>query len=42
LEGADIATMPFGVFKELFSHKLTESGMVQFDKDTPKEFGELV
>tara|TARA_Y100000310_G_scaffold57396_1_gene52593 strand:- start:4837 stop:5655 length:819 start_codon:yes stop_codon:yes gene_type:complete len=42
LEGADIATMPFGVFKELFSHKLTESGMVQFDKDTPKEFGKLV
>jgi len=42
LEGANIATMPFSVFKELFSHKLTEKGMVQFIDDTPKEFGELV
>jgi len=42
LVGADIATMPFGVFKELISHPLTESGMVAFDNDTPKEFSKLV
>ena len=42
LVGADIATMPYGIFKEIFSHKLTEKGMVAFMEDTPEEFGKLV
>lgn len=42
LVGADIATMPYGIFKQIFSHSLTESGMVAFMDDTPEEFGKLV
>jgi len=42
IEGADIATMGFSTFKEIFSHKLTATGMESFMKDTPEEFGKLV
>lgn len=31
--GADIATMPYGVFTKLFNHSLTDSGLVRFKKD---------
>ncbi|MCR4368751.1 MAG: transaldolase [archaeon] len=42
LAGADIATMDFGTFKEIFSHKLTMDGMKKFTQDTPEEFKKLV
>jgi len=34
--GADIATMPFKVYEELFKHKLTEKGIKQFLDDWDK------
>ncbi len=40
--GADIATMPFSVFRELTQHRLTVEGMKKFTEDTPEEFGKLV
>ncbi len=40
--GADIATMPIGVFKALMGHRLTEEGMKKFTEDTPEEFRKLV
>ncbi|MBI4210014.1 MAG: transaldolase [Candidatus Diapherotrites archaeon] len=40
--GADIATMPFGVFRELARHRLTVEGMKKFTEDTPEEFRKLV
>ncbi len=42
LAGADVATMPFSVFKESLRHKLTFEGMKKFNDDTPQEFKELV
>ena len=42
LVGADIATMPFNVFGEMLSHKLTREGMRKFTEDTPEEFKKLV
>jgi transaldolase len=36
LAGADIATMPFGVLKMLFSHPLTEAGQKKFLEDYRK------
>jgi transaldolase len=33
LLGADIATMPFAVFKQLFKHSLTDIGLERFLKD---------
>ncbi len=42
LVGADIATMPFGVFKELMSHRLTYEGMKKFTEDAPTEYKKLV
>jgi transaldolase len=33
LAGADIATMPFAVFKQLVKHPLTDAGMEKFLKD---------
>lgn len=42
LVGADIATMPYNVFKELMNHRLTMDGMKKFTDDTPEEFRELV
>ncbi len=31
--GADIVTMPPGVFDKMYDHVLTEKGLDQFDKD---------
>ncbi|MCS7188341.1 MAG: fructose-6-phosphate aldolase [Bacteroidia bacterium] len=36
LEGADIATMPFAVLKQLFHHPLTDKGLAQFLADYEK------
>jgi len=36
LIGADIATMPFEVYEELFKHKLTDKGIKQFLDDWDK------
>jgi transaldolase len=36
LAGADIATMPFGVLKMLFTHPLTEAGQKKFLEDYRK------
>lgn len=33
LSGADICTVPYGVFEKLFKHPLTDQGLEQFDKD---------
>jgi transaldolase len=33
LAGADIATMPFGVFKQLVKHPLTDAGLDKFLQD---------
>jgi transaldolase len=41
LMGADIATMPFKVYEELFKHKLTEKGIKQFLDDWDKLQKEL-
>jgi transaldolase len=37
LAGADIATMPYKVFKQLVSHPLTDSGLEKFLSDWKKE-----
>ncbi|MCS7153246.1 MAG: fructose-6-phosphate aldolase [Bacteroidia bacterium] len=39
LEGADIATMPFSVLKQLFQHPLTDKGLAQFLADYEKLHG---
>ena len=31
--GADIVTMPTGVFEKMYTHMLTDAGLKQFDKD---------
>lgn len=36
LEGADVATMPFSVLKQLFQHPLTDKGLAQFLADYEK------
>tara|TARA_Y100000034_G_C6812389_1_gene365188 strand:- start:135 stop:929 length:795 start_codon:yes stop_codon:yes gene_type:complete len=41
LAGADIATLPFNVIKELLNHKKTQEGMKNFTKDIVKEYAEL-
>jgi len=41
LIGADIATMPFKVYEELFKHKLTDKGIKQFLDDWDKLQKEL-
>jgi transaldolase len=33
LAGADVATLPFGILKKMFSHPLTDSGNARFLKD---------
>ena len=33
LSGADIATIPYAVFKKLFRHPLTDRGLIQFNSD---------
>jgi transaldolase len=39
--GADIATMPYKVFQEMFNHKLTDKGIKQFLDDWDKLQKEL-
>jgi transaldolase len=41
LAGADIATMPFAVFKQLVKHPLTDSGLEKFAADWKTLHGEL-
>lgn len=41
LVGADIATLPLGVIKELLKHPKTEEGMVNFTKDIVPEYANL-
>lgn len=41
LAGADIATMPFAVFKQLVKHPLTDSGLEKFLQDWKVLQGEL-
>ena len=33
LAGADIATVPFSILKEMYNHELTTSGLKQFAED---------
>ncbi len=40
LAGADIATVPFGVIKQMVNHPLTDAGIEKFQKDYKAVFGE--
>jgi transaldolase len=39
LAGADVATVPFAVIKQMLNHPLTESGLKKFVEDYKKAFG---
>lgn len=39
LAGADVATVPFSVIKQMMNHPLTDSGLVKFVEDYKKAFG---
>lgn len=39
LAGADVATVPFSVIKQLMSHPLTDTGLKKFVEDYKKAFG---
>jgi len=39
LAGADVATVPFSVIKDLMKHPLTDSGLKKFVEDYKKAFG---
>ena len=39
LAGADVATVPFGVIKQMLQHPLTDSGLKKFVEDYKKAFG---
>jgi transaldolase len=39
LAGADVATVPFAVIKQMLSHPLTDSGLKKFVDDYKKAFG---
>jgi len=39
LAGADVATVPFNVIKDMMKHPLTESGLKKFVEDYKKAFG---
>jgi transaldolase len=39
LAGADVATVPFGVIKQMLNHPLTDSGLKKFVEDYKKAFG---
>jgi transaldolase len=39
LAGADVATVPFPVIKQMMSHPLTDSGLKKFVEDYKKAFG---
>ena len=41
LAGADIATMPFSVIKELFKHNKTVEGMRRFTEDVTEEYARI-
>ena len=41
LAGADIATMPFSVIKELFRHNKTVEGMRRFTEDVTEEYARI-
>jgi transaldolase len=41
LTGVDIATIPFYVLEEMIQHKKTFEGVVQFEKDTVKEYADF-
>ncbi len=40
LAGADVATVPFSVIKQVMKHPLTDSGLEKFISDYKKAFGE--
>lgn len=40
LAGADIATVPFNVIKQMIKHPLTDAGIVKFQNDYKAVFGE--
>ena len=40
LAGADIATVPYGVIEQMTKHPLTDQGIVKFQEDYRKVFGE--
>lgn len=40
LAGADIATVPAGVLKQMVQHPLTDAGILKFQKDETAAFGE--
>jgi transaldolase len=40
LAGADIATVPFGVIKQMVNHPLTDAGIEKFQKDYKAVFGD--
>ncbi|MCK4589871.1 MAG: transaldolase [Nanoarchaeota archaeon] len=42
LVGADIATVPYKIFKELLTHYKTQEGMAKFTADAPKEYIKLL
>ena len=39
--GADVVTVPYKVFDQLFDHPLTDGGLAQFEKDWSKVEGEV-
>jgi len=39
LIGADIATIPYAVFKQMIEHPLTDAGVERFDRDWQEAFG---
>ncbi|MCC6321521.1 MAG: fructose-6-phosphate aldolase [Phycisphaerales bacterium] len=39
LAGTDVATVPFGVIKQMLNHPLTDSGLKKFVEDYRKAFG---
>jgi transaldolase len=39
LAGADVATVPFGVIKQMMQHPLTDAGLAKFLADYKKAFG---
>lgn len=39
LAGADVATVPFSVIKQMMNHPLTDTGLVKFVEDYKKAFG---
>ena len=40
LAGADIATVPYSVLEQMTKHPLTDAGIVKFQEDYRKVFGD--